>query len=95
MKIKYLKNNKIIFDNKNGILMNYNPRYIDFINKNNICEIDTSSYDYIYKIYDKWCGYLLLIKDNKFRYIQCGSRIPFLLETEKNGILSIENLFKY
>lgn len=74
-KIKYLSNNNIIFNNMNGELINN----YDFLQK--VCNIDTTKYDYIYKINDNWAGAYLLIKNNMFRLIECGSGKPIISDT--------------
>ena len=88
MSIKYLSTNKdkIIFNKMKGQLMNDNTDFMLFVNK--ICRIDTKNYEYIYQLSNNWTGCLLLIKDNKYRFFECGSGLPLILSSEQNGELT-------
>ena len=74
-KIKYLSYNKIIFNNMNGELINN----YEFLQK--VCNIDTTKYDYIYFINNGWSGAYLLVKNNNYRFIECGSGNPIISDT--------------
>jgi hypothetical protein len=74
-KIKYLSYNKIIFNDMNGELINN----FEFLQK--ICKIDTTKYDYIYHINNRWTGAYLLVKNNNYRFIECGSGKPIINDT--------------
>ena len=75
----YLENNQILFDGMEGQLMNNNSEYLEFINR--IYHIDSSQYDFIYRLYNNWAGCILLVKDNQYRYITCGSGRPIVDES--------------
>lgn len=78
--IKYLTDNKIIFNNMNGELTtNY-----EFLQK--VCKINTYNYDKIYKLNNGWVGSYLLIKNNTYRFIECGSGRPIVSDTTEKLI---------
>lgn len=74
MNIKFVTPTTIIFNNMNGVLV-YGDENI-FLQQ--ICKIDTTKYDYIYKLEDGWASSYLFIKDKTYRYIKCGAGIPIV-----------------
>jgi hypothetical protein len=76
-KIIYLTSNKIIFKNMKGVL----ALTSDFIYLQSICKINTNNYDSIYKLDNGWCGAYLLVKNNNYHFIECGSGRPIIAES--------------
>jgi hypothetical protein len=76
-KIDYLSNNQILFNGLKGFLV-VNHDKLMFINQ--ILKINSNNYDSIYWLDDGWAGCYLFIKDNTYRFIQCGSGVPIVYD---------------
>ncbi len=85
MKILNLGSEKIIFDDREATLTNYNKEYMELMYK--LTGISLWEYDYVYNVKNNWAGGLLLIKGNQYRYFTRGSGRPILTESEKRGTI--------
>ncbi len=56
-----------------GTLLHSTDKSRDFLR--NICDINPDNYDRIYKIDNNWAGAYLLLYQNKYRYVICGSGV--------------------
>lgn len=54
-----------------------------------ICNIDTSQYDFIYKLNDNWAGGYFLRSGDNYRIIMCGSGVPIV--SDRSGTLKRRN----
>ena len=80
MKIVKLTPTEIIVIDSMGNTMNgsvINSRHLDFLH---FCNIDITKYNVIYFLNDKKAGSYFFINGDKYRYIQCGSGRPIILD---------------
>ena len=79
-KIYYIDSDNILFRNMKG------KKLVDMQFLNKVCNINCKNYDKIYKLDDGWTGGYLLLKNNTFRLIMCGSGKPIISDTTGNLI---------
>jgi hypothetical protein len=72
----------VTIDIMKGYIMTKNDD-LSFLQK--ICKIDTSQYEFIYKLDDGWTGGYFFLSGNKYRIIKCGSGVPIV--SDKSGVL--------
>ena len=76
----------IEFNGMRGTLMNSDVSYMQFLEQ--VCNIDTSNYEYIYKLDDGWAGSVLLVKgDRTYLFFKCGSGLPIVAGSKRTGTL--------
>ena len=80
-KIHYIDTDTILFRNMKGKI----ETNMIFLNK--VCNINHKYYDKIYKLDDGWTGGYLLIKNNEYRLIICGSGKPIVSDTKGTLIM--------
>lgn len=79
-------NREIIFNGMKGTVMNSDGNYMQFLQQ--VCNIDTSNYTYIYKLDDGWAGSVLLVKaDKSYLFFKCGSGVPIIAGSKRTGTL--------
>lgn len=67
----------IVFKNMKGSLATEKDKnFLRVLGK-----INTDDYDYIYSLDDGWAGSYLLIKNNNYRLLKCGSGLPIIGDT--------------
>ena len=78
--VKFMPNEIIVIDSSGNLLKGRSVDKGDIIFLENIANIDTSKYDMIYFLLGTFAGAYILIKNNKYRYIKCGSGVPIILD---------------